>query len=967
MNQVNNIFNCLNGYLSPRRTLTQTSVASDPELEERVESVRMDSFNSFVNNGLEYSLPVIDRRGKALLRASRDRDEESLVRLLGSGPIFDEHLEQVMGEAVENNQRALVKRLLENGQISDEYLRVMMIKAVGSGYLEIVKLFLLTGRISFEYLNRSIKNPVESGDLEIMKLLLAEEISYAIEEGYADALEWLLSTQQISDRGLPGPVLEWAAEEGYLVIVKLLLATHQISHQSLGMAMIRAAQKGYTDIVELLLETHRISDARHLGSLLAWAAESGYLNIVKLLLATQRISNQSLGTAMVQAAEEGYSEIVKLLLATQRISDEHIGKAINKAAEKDHVHIMKLLSETGRGFDWISCAYLQLAMRCAVQRHSIDVMRLLLTIHRISDEHINNAMNTAVADGHLAIMGLLLETGRVSNKLIGDTMTRAVEYGHLNLVELLLATHRISDEYIRSAMTQAVEYGHLNIVELLLATHRISDEYIGSAMTRAAEYGRLNIVELLLATHRISDEYIGKAINMAAEGNHLDIMRLLLETDWRASHRLFDKYLGLAMRDAAQRNSIAVMRLLLETGRISDEHVNNAMGAAVECGHLDIMRLLLETGRVSNECLENIIDWSAKFGFLTIMRWLLAQGLVSDEVRRSAIDAAALYGQSAMVRLLRGESDLNRNLGLEIFSWFQLFDRAFPDEDPQIPETSKKGEFDNVVSKLINSLNEEEALLILNYLRKDPDDLSATSLRTTEEFTADGQSRASLALRVIRMIFLASEDDSFRRSMFECIAAGRGACGDRLLWSFNDIEVEGNLCRCRKLGDQAFAEMAARAQRYELVKQKGEKLANDLGNESEAVETVLYLFIHLSDPLNLPISTKHMAHPGCSQMNGDYVSQVQTELEAIKTVDLLAQSEPWRQYLKMKYPSAKKKLESLETIYGNQIDRLDPDTLNSDQYNKAVKQIATNRERRLSMITKEWTMKLQKKQGLLLN
>jgi ankyrin repeat protein len=532
----------------------------------------------------------------------------------------------------------------------------------------------------------------------------------------------------------------------------------------------------------------------------------------------------------------------------------------------------------------------------------------------------------------------LLEGGPIFDRHRGEAIAYAAQRDRVDVVRVLLGSGRIFDEDLGKAMVSAAERGHIAIVQLLLATEYIPFtfmDHLNTAVEKASMMGHLAVVKLLLedTDTTISDESQGKAMVLAARFGHSAIVELLLQNDW-----ISEEYQVEAMRSAAGSGSLEIVKLFLRNDRTFSAQ---DLGLAMECAGMS--------------------------GYLEIVRALLATGRIPDESRRWVILVATTHGYSQIVELLsREEKNLQENLPLEILSWFQLFDRAFLDKNSQIPEISKKGEFDTVMSKLIKSLNDNEKLLLLNYLRNDPDDVLAISLRSTAEFQADGQSRASLALRVIRMIFLASEDDSFRQSMLNCIAAGRGACGDRLLWSFNDIEVEGNLCRCRKLGDQAFAEMAARAQRYELVKQKGEKLANDLGNEHEAVETVLYLFIHLSDPLNLPISTKHMAHPRCSRMNDDYVSQVQTELEAIKTVDLLAQSEPWRQYLKTQYPSAEKAFEWVETIYTDQVVLLDS-SMKDSEYQEELKSIKANRERDLYILTKEWTMKLQKEQGLLLN
>jgi ankyrin repeat protein len=578
-------------------------------------------------------------------------------------------------------------------------------------------------------------------------------------------------------------------------------------------------------------------------------------------------------------------------------------------------------------------------------------------------EQQGQVIRCAAERGDVATVRLLLAgNSQISNAHLGLAMERALGKGHVTIVELLLATGRIPDEYLEMAMRCSAGHGYLEIVRLLLEKNQISGECLGYAMNWAIEFGRVDIVKLLLATGRISDEHLGNAMNWAISSGHLDIMRLFLENG-----RISDEHLGNAITQAARFGHLDIVQWLLATGRISDEHLELALRCAVGSGRVAMVRRLLEIGRISGEHLGNAIAQAARFGHLDIVRLLLATGRISDGHLGNAIEIAAVRNYLAIVQLLLGDGrNLRRHLEVEIFSWFQLFDHFFPNEDPQIPETSKRDKFDGVISKLIDSLNDDEKLLLLNYLRNDPNTPYATSLRSTAEFQADGQSQTSLVLRVIRMIFLASEEKSFRGSMLACIDNGRAACGDRIILTFNDIEVEWNLCCCRKLGEQEFAEMAVRAQRYELVKQKSKELAQQVRNEHEEVETILYLTIYLRDCLNLPISTKYMNHSVCAHMNDALVDRVKTELGAIQKIDLLAQSEPWRQYLKTQYPSAEEAFEWVETTYADQEDLLDS-RMKDSKYKAALKSIIADRERDLFMLTKEWTMQLQKERGLLLN
>jgi Leucine-rich repeat (LRR) protein len=221
--------------------------------------------------------------------------------------------------------------------------------------------------------------------------------------------------------------------------------------------------------------------------------------------------------------------------------------------------------------------------------------------------------------------------------------------------------------------------------------------------------------------------------------------------------------------------------------------------------------------------------------------------------------------------------------------WSDEYEKIHPpifgDSRPQITDTNAQTYFEPLLS-----LGEEDKNNLSNYLRR---------LRETKDYrNGTPDSKKNVILRVERMIRLACENAEFKGKMLALINEGLTTCGDRVLITFNDIEIQWHIHQTQS--ESELRNLLVRVERYEQLR----KLAIQVAEQSQLgdqVETILHYQIALTKPLNLPISTKGMLYQAMSGVSQTMLDDARTKIASLSDEDLISQSEHWRVYLTKKH------------------------------------------------------------------
>jgi len=224
-------------------------------------------------------------------------------------------------------------------------------------------------------------------------------------------------------------------------------------------------------------------------------------------------------------------------------------------------------------------------------------------------------------------------------------------------------------------------------------------------------------------------------------------------------------------------------------------------------------------------------------------------------------------------------------LATRLQGWSQEFEAAFPQNEMNAEHwNDRTADFTPLLS-----LEGDEFNNLNKYLRR---------LRETQDYR-DPNAKNNLILRVERMVQLACRNPEFKQNMLALMAEGLTSCGDRVLITFNESEIQWQFHH-KPLTNQEFAQLAIRASRYEYIKKHAKAVAEAKGL-GDQIETILAYHIGLRDRLALPITTQGMLYPGMSGVDEDMLDEAEGLVISFSNAQLLEQSEHWQSRQKALY------------------------------------------------------------------
>ena len=128
------------------------------------------------------------------------------------------------------------------------------------------------------------------------------------------------------------------------------------------------------------------------------------------------------------------------------------------------------------------------------------------------------------------------------------------------------------------------------------------------------------------------------------------------------------------------------------------------------------------------------------------------------------------------------------------------------------------------------------------------------------------------------MLRLACENGEFKGKMLALINEGLTSCHDRVLITFNDIEIQWRIHQPQS--ESELLDLLVRVERYEQLHKHAKKIAEERGLGDE-IETILHYQIALTKQLDLPISTEGMLYQAMSGVTQTMLKDAHTKIASL--------------------------------------------------------------------------------------
>ncbi|MDE3055102.1 MAG: leucine-rich repeat protein [Verrucomicrobiota bacterium] len=236
----------------------------------------------------------------------------------------------------------------------------------------------------------------------------------------------------------------------------------------------------------------------------------------------------------------------------------------------------------------------------------------------------------------------------------------------------------------------------------------------------------------------------------------------------------------------------------------------------------------------------------------------------------------------------------------QLIQWTWEFATAYPPKEYPIDWEERQNNFASLM--LLDEKNKEN---LNKYLCK---------LRDTADYQ-NQTARRNLVLRVERMIQLSLKNREFREKILALIAEGLTGCEDRILITFNEIEIQWQL-HCKELSEEEVREFSLRVGNFELLKTYAMEVAKADGL-GDVVEVMLSYQLSLRELLSLPITTQGMLYPDMAPLTPEKIQNAYERISSCSELERLAKSKVWNAHQKKKLPD---RVTELEGQYASFID-----------------------------------------------
>jgi hypothetical protein len=351
---------------------------------------------------------------------------------------------------------------------------------------------------------------------------------------------------------------------------------------------------------------------------------------------------------------------------------------------------------------------------------------------------------------------------------------------------------------------------------------------------------------------------------------------------------------AIAAISAGERHGVVQQSLLVISPERSGYYLIIQAIAAIPAGerHGVVQQSLLLITREMNglEC-KGIIGAVARIPAANRHAMVQAAFQVHPYSRAEYIMNRLAPPQHAPLRLgfLQRNSHLNApnaTLQERLQAWGREFETAFPG---YLRATTDFALF-------LASLNADETEKLNEYLKK---------ISQIEDFQMDATPEAQKGVirRVENMLQLACVNPVFKEKMLNLVEQGVTTCRDRVLLSFNDMEVLHGLHKANA-PDRQFMIAAASASMYYLLRKHALKICKEKGEIAfpDPIETILAFQIRLREDLVLPISTQRMSSEGAGRVTPAMIEEAKARMESYTTRQRIERSEDWQERMYQRFP-----------------------------------------------------------------
>ena len=632
-----------------------------------------------------------------------------LIRMDGMRSLEDDSLyceTRIFNACRTGNLRSL-KMLLREGEalanrtyhsVTTGHPEHLLAVAIKEGHTELVR-FLINNDADVNAVEYDGQSPLyiaarlhRNEDFEMLirhNANIDNALSTSVQEGNAEVLEYLISTQP--SQPAINNILREAAEQGQTQCLILLI---KAGATDLNGALSIAAERGQTKCLKTLIK----AGANELNNALRIAVLSEYIegrsileqhggNIITVLHTAARegsreclnylINPTSINTTdekgqtpLHMCAANGHSKCLEMLLEVKGVNvnatDDRGETALHLAVHNSHVKCLRQLMQKGAKVNVTNkdgATALHIATRIGnnviKKGNSAECLKELIAKRgvniNVTDNNGITPLMIAARWGKFERLTCLLKAGADINASMDDGTTSlhlAAACGHTEIVKALLRANDIKvnekDAFGRSALHMAAHNGRTETVKMLLAADVVikvneKDATGWTALHMAAHNGHTETVKTLLAADVVinvneKDATGRTALHIAAFEGHTEIVKALLVVDgiWVNEK---DATGRTALHMAALNGHTEIVKRLLAADVVIKVNEKDATGMtalhiAAFNGHTEIVKALIDVDGIwLNEKQNNgktALDLAHKSGCRECVKLLNEKGAKSS-------------------------------------------------------------------------------------------------------------------------------------------------------------------------------------------------------------------------------------------------------------------------------------------------------------------------------------------------
>lgn len=372
------------------------------------------------------------------------------------------------------------------------------------------------------------------------------------------------------------------------------------------------------------------------------AARKGNTEMIEFLLSINS-SKKNLLAILFRAARGGYIETVKLAIRYGVNITAYSDIALRHAVKRNNLEIVRILLDNGANLDSIDNYTIYLNLRYK----SLDMMNFLFfhkySIKDMFEENIHHPIIACVKNNYVEGIKWLIERGVDVNVMDDIGIRLSAEYGYEEIFRILLEYGGDPSSRNNYCLKYSCSMGHENIVRLLIEAGVNINDRNSCALTYCASRGHLNIIKMLMEQN-INVRHNNLALQAGATNGHIDVVQYLLRNGANVNGNK-----GGALVGSSMRGFDTIVKMLLDCG--ANVGIGSALCFSAREGHIKVVELLIQQS-VRHATLNSAFLRSVENGHLAIVTMLLENGANVAYARNGAIKKSITNNRADILLVL---------------------------------------------------------------------------------------------------------------------------------------------------------------------------------------------------------------------------------------------------------------------------------------------------------------------------